>query len=403
MNQASSQKPFKVLYILEIFPEISETFILFEILGVRRLGVHVHLVSLHRPKPGEQHAEAKFLLPLTIYLKDVPLHRQYVALGWMLLRHPLRLFKFTKYLYGIEKHIRDTRNRLLEICYLCRYARQEQVDHIHAHFANPATSFAMWVHMLMGIPFTFASHGYDVYYVFPKDMKLKTELSRRHITVSRQAAEDIQKKIGDCNGKLVTLYSGVDTQFFAFHPAQDRDNVLLHVARLYPVKKQDDLIRACRLLKDRGLDFQCLLIGEGGERPNLEKLIQELGLTDTCRLLGARTHEELVPYYQQAKVFALTSVSEGMGNVLKEALSCGLPAVGPRVGGIPEVLRDGETGYLFEAGRVEELADKIYSLWNDLPQRTRFAHNGRALIENEFHHLRQTEKLVAILKGENPR
>ncbi len=396
---APARRPFRVLYILEIFPEISETFILFGMLGVQRQGIDVRVVSLTNPKSGaEHHPESGEFLPVTLYLKNVPLYKQYAALIRMLIFHPVKLVKFTRYLYGVEKYVRDTRDRLLQVCYLCVKAQGGRIDHIHAHFANLATSFAMWIHMLTGIPFTFSSHGYDIFYVFPKDMRLKTDLAKKHLTVSRQSAAYIQEKIGNCNGKLVPLYSGIDTNFFSFNPDQNRDNILLHVARLHPVKGQQYLIRACRLLKDRGLDFQCLIIGEGEERTKLEQLITELKLKDTCLLLGPKTRKELAPYYQRAKVFVLTSVSEGLGNVLKEALACGLPAVGPRVGGIPEIIIDGKTGYLFEKGNVEELAEKISALWNDPRQRAAFAKNGRKFIEENFDYRRQSEKMAALWK-----
>lgn len=397
--KAPAQKPFRVLYILEVFPEISETFILFGMLGVRRQGVDVRVVSLTNPKPGaESHQESEEFLPVTLYLKNVPLYKQYAALIKILIRNPLKLIRFTSYLYGIEKYVRDTRNRLLQVCYLCVKARQERIDHIHAHFANLSTSFAMWIHMLTDIPFTFSSHGYDIFYVFPKDMRLKTDLAKKHLTVSRQAAAYIQEKIGNCNGKLVPLYSGIDTDFFSFNPDQNRDNILLHVARLHPVKGQQYLIRACRLLKDRGLDFKCLIIGEGEERPKLTELINELDLKETCLLLGPKTRKEIVLYYQRSKVFILASVSEGLGNVNKEALACGLPVVAPRVGGVPEIIIDGKTGYLFEVGNVEEMAEKIITLWNNPRQRVEFAQNGRKFIEENFDYRRQSQKMLAIWK-----
>lgn len=396
---AGTSQPLKLLYILEIFSEISETFILFEMMGVQAQGVDMRIVSLFKPKPGNQHRESEAFLPLTLYLGDIPLYKQYIALLTIFLQSPIRLLKFTKYLYGIEKYVRDTRNRLLQVCYLSVKAQYEKIDHIHAHFANPATSYAMWIHMLTNIPFTFYSHGYDIFYAFPKDMRLKTELAQKHFTVSQQAVEYIQKKIGNCDGKIEALYSGIDTDFFTFNADQDRDNVLLHVARLHPVKGQQYLIHACWLLRNRGLDFKCLIIGEGDQRPKLEKLILELNLQETCQLLGSKTREEILPYYQHAKVFVLTSISEGLGNVLTEALACGLPVVGPRVGGIPEIIVDGKTGYLFEAGNVEEIADKILSLWNDPRQRAEFAQNGRKLIEENFDYRRQSEKMVAAWKN----
>lgn len=392
-------KKLKVLYILEIFPEISETFILLEMLGVRQHGADINIISLAKPKEtGEKNnLESGMLLPITTYLSDVPVSEQYAALIYMFLKNPIGVITLARDLYKTEKYIRDTRNRLLQVCYLCRKAQKDKTDIIHAHFANPATSFSLWINQLTGIPFAFSSHGYDIFYVFPKDMKQKTEKAKKHLTVSRQAVRYIQDKIGPCDGKIQTLYNGIDVRAFTFNDDQEnRDNVLLHVARLHPVKGQEYLLRACRLLKDRGLDFRCLIIGEGPQRPTLERLIKDLDLTETCFLLGSKTHDELIPYYQQAKVFVLTSVSEGLGNVLKEALACGLAVAASRVGGIPEVVIDGKTGCLFEVGNIEEIAQKILELWNDPQKRSYLTRNGRKLVEEEFDYQRQTKKLFDI-------
>ena len=386
----------KVLYILEIFPEISETFILDEILEVMRQGIEVEIVSLVKPKEVKYHKNYHALLSYTSYIKDIELPKKYLAAFVMLTRNPLRFFKFVKYLYRIEKYVRNTRNRLLEICYLCQYAKRRRIEHVHAHFANISTSYAMWIHMLTDLPYTFTTHGYDVFYVIAKDMYLKTKLAKVHITISDFNKNYLESKLNINSQKIKRIYCGIDADRFSYKSIYDRENIILNVGRLEKVKGQEYLIKACHILKNKGLNFKCLIVGEGKERSTLEKLIYELSLNDICFLEGSRAHEGVISYYKRSKLFVLSSISEGLPTVLKESLACGIPIVATNVRGIPEIIIDGKTGYLADSQSEQDIADKILLLWNDREAQERFSRNGRKLVEEKFVLSNQVKEIINI-------
>ena len=125
---------------------------------------------------------------------------------------------------------------------------------------------------------------------------------------------------------------------------------MLAVGRLHPVKDHAFLLRACHELKTSGADFACLIAGEGPERPWLEHLIRNLGLEDQVKLLGHLSRQQLDACYELCDLVVLTSRSEGIPLVLMEAMARGKIVLAPAITGIPELVKDGETGFLYRAG-----------------------------------------------------
>ncbi len=389
----------RVLYLIEIFPEISETFILDEMLEVKKQNIPVKIVSCSYSKDKESHADAIDLLDDTTYIKDLGLKQKYLATLFFFFRHPWRLLKFIKYLYGVEKYVRDTRNRLIEVCCLCALVKKWKIDHIHAHFANIATSYAMWIHMLNDVPFTFTTHGYDVFYARAKDMTLKTRLAKKHITISnfnRKFLLDAEKLPAS---KLQTNYIGIDLDKFEYQPFRVDSKLLINVGRLETVKGHQYLIQACKILKDQGLDFECRIIGSGKEEEILSALIRDLGLENICFLEGAKARTDVLEYYQQARMFVLSSVSEGLPTVVKESLACGIPTIATNVRGVPEMIEDGQTGALVPAESAGHLAEKILELWHREDVLGEYNKNGRRRVEEQFQLQKQVRGLIDIWVG----
>jgi len=153
--------------------------------------------------------------------------------------------------------------------------------------------------------------------------------------------------------KIIVHRMGVDCR--VINPvlpimAEDSPLVILAVGRLHPVKDHAFLIRACRLLKDRGPRFWCLIAGEGEERPSLERLIQDLHLELEVTLLGHLSESQLEFRYGSADLIVLTSRSEGIPLVLMEAMARGKPVLAPAITGIPELVAHGRTGFLYQPG-----------------------------------------------------
>jgi len=137
--------------------------------------------------------------------------------------------------------------------------------------------------------------------------------------------------------------------------------IVLSVGRLSKEKGYADLIRAMSHVKEHSdVETVLLIVGDGPERPRLEQLCARLGLAHDVRFVGYR--HDVLPYYDAAHVFALTSHSEGSPNVLLEAMDAGVPIVSTCVGGVPEMIRHGQQGLLVPRGDVEGIGRSIVAL-----------------------------------------
>jgi glycosyltransferase involved in cell wall biosynthesis len=149
--------------------------------------------------------------------------------------------------------------------------------------------------------------------------------------------------------------------------------------RLSAEKAFDVLIRSVAGLISRGQDVELLLVGEGDQQAALQALAGELGVGERVRLLGYRG--DLKEVYQALDVFALSSLREGLPNVLLEAMALEVPVVATRIAGIPRLVRDGENGLLVEPGDADSLGQALDRLRQDREFRDRLGGAGRRTIE----------------------
>lgn len=154
------------------------------------------------------------------------------------------------------------------------------------------------------------------------------------------------------------------------------------VGRLTEIKRQDVLIRAFAQVQKRFELARLLLVGDGPRRPELEALVREMHLEGSVHFVGYQPHSG--PYLKAMDVFALTSRSEGMPQAVLEAAAMGLPVIGSRVGGIPEVVEEGRTGLLFEVGNHTELAECICDLLCDREKARAFGAAGQKNVHARF-------------------
>ena len=150
------------------------------------------------------------------------------------------------------------------------------------------------------------------------------------------------------------------------------------IGRMTGVKRTDDVLRAFRRLRDRGVDACLCMIGDGPDRPAVERRAHELGLMRDTLFLGYQ--EEVAPFYAAFDAMILPSINEGTPVSAIEALAAGRPVVATRVGGVPDVVREGEDGFLVEPGDVDALADRLARLAADPELRERLGAAGRARV-----------------------
>ena len=147
------------------------------------------------------------------------------------------------------------------------------------------------------------------------------------------------------------------------------------VGRMTGVKRTDDVLRAVQRLREQGVDAALLMVGDGPDREHVERRAKALGIVRHCFFLGYQ--DDVGPYYAAIDAFVLTSGNEGTPVSAIEALAAGRPVVASRVGGVPDVVRDGVDGFLVAPGDVERLAERLAELANDPELRKRLGAAGR--------------------------
>jgi glycosyltransferase involved in cell wall biosynthesis len=175
------------------------------------------------------------------------------------------------------------------------------------------------------------------------------------------------------------------------------------VGRLSPEKGFDLLIRSLRELVKVGLDVELLLTGEGDDKPRLQSLSRELGVSDRIRFLGYRGDPR--PIFEAMDLFALSSLREGLPNVLLEAMAMEVPVVATRIAGVPRLVEHMHNGLVIEPGSVAELTRAMGCLLQTDALRTRFARAGRQTIEDRYSFAARIDKIRRIydrLLGETP-
>jgi glycosyltransferase involved in cell wall biosynthesis len=154
------------------------------------------------------------------------------------------------------------------------------------------------------------------------------------------------------------------------------------VGRMTAVKRTDDVIRALRGLVERGVDAYLCLVGDGPDRDHLERYAHELGVVKRCLFVGYQ--DDVARFYSAIDALVLPSVNEGTPVSVMEALAAQRPVVATRVGGTPDVIRDGVDGYLVEVGDANALSERLAGLANDPERRARMGAKGREQVLGRY-------------------
>ena len=195
------------------------------------------------------------------------------------------------------------------------------------------------------------------------------------VTLSESSRSEIIEMLGLKPERITVAPPGVDARFTP-GGARSATPLVVAVGRLVPVKRFDALIRSLAEVKERTPALRAVIIGEGYERPKLEKLRSDLGADEWLELPGRVEDEDLVTWYRSAWVVASSSQREGWGMTLTEAAACGTPAVATAIAGHTDAVLDGESGLLVD--RVGQLADALTQVINDDVLRSRLSKGALA-------------------------
>jgi colanic acid/amylovoran biosynthesis glycosyltransferase len=278
--------------------------------------------------------------------------------------------------------------RLYQAVYIGLRLQDLGIDHVHAHFAGMAARTAFWIAKFFPITFSFTAHANDIFAprTFEIGLDKLVELARVIITETDYSEKFLRERFPNRADRIHRVYNGLNLAEFGRGNFSCDPPLIVAIGRLITKKGFANLIRACALLLEHGRLFRCEIFGEGPLEDQLRAQIEGSGLKELVQLPGAKPQHELRERLAAANVFVLPSVPEaegGMDNlptVIMEAMATGLPVVSTRIGGIPEMVIDNETGFLVRSADPVALADAIEKVINDrsLGQKLGQAGHGRA-------------------------
>lgn len=399
----------KIGYITSRFPKLTETFVLYEIVAMDRQNVPTALFPLLATRQRVVHPEVPALrdrirfhpfLSLPILSAVGHYARRRPRALWGALREVLRGT------WGSANFFVGAIGIFPKAVRIAFEMEAAGVTHVHAHFANHPTVAALVVHRLTGIPFSFTAHGHDIH-VERRMLREKIDASSFAVMISEYNRKLVLEECPGLDGrKLHVLHCGADTELFA--PGKKPESAgalaIVCVGSFIEVKGHRYLIEACRILRERGMDVRCHLVGDGPGRGALEDAIARAGLTREVVLHGSLPRPSVARLMAAADTVVQPSVPtrrgsrEGIPVSLMEGMACGLPAVASRISGIPELVDDGENGFLVPPRDPMALACALDRLARDPGLRLRMGRAARAKVLDGFDLSRNAARLAALMR-----
>lgn len=353
-----------VAYLANRFPAAVEPYVAEEIRELRGRGVRIIPGSVRTPDSAQTPSAKAVPDPETLGLQPLRLLILLRALALAAQRWDRIAGLIARvFLRGMESPKRRFNAALHTVlgAYYAVLLKETGVDHIHVHHGYFGSWIAMVAARLLGIGFSLTLHGSDLL-LDGAYLDTKLEHCRFCVTVSEFNRRYILEHFPGV-GPEKLMVSRLGAEALAAEPPgrspPGRKLIMLAVGRLHAVKDHAFLIRACALLRDRGLAFECLIAGEGPERRRLESLVQENCMEHCVTLLGHVPPQRLDSLYRWANLVVLTSHSEGLPLVLMEAMGRGRIVLAPAITGIPEIVIPGKTGFLYLPGALEDFVAKV--------------------------------------------
>ena len=342
-------------------------------------------------------------------------------------RQPARLDNFTDNLFYHEVKFLDyplfeyTPYETALTSQLVDIVKFRALDILHVHYAVPHASAAYFAKLILAeqgihIPIITTLHGTDITLVgkdptFESVVEFSINKSDGVTAVSDNLKQDTLKFFNITNHIEVipnfidfNRFQKLDKNHFKKAIAPNGEKILIHVSNFRKVKKVEDVVRVFNLVADQ-MDAKLLLVGDGPERQNIERLCRDLKHCDNVRFLGKQDAvEELLAI---ADLFIMPSASESFGLAALEAMACEIPVISSNIGGIPEINIQGETGFLSDLGDVEDMAKNACKLLENPEMLNQFRKNALAQakkfdIANILHYYedfyqKALDKIVAVV------
>jgi colanic acid/amylovoran biosynthesis glycosyltransferase len=413
-RETSSAPRIRVAYLINQYPKISHTFIRREILALEELGVEVtrfairgHETAAVDASDAEELAKTRYLLetnPIAIAAACLSAFIGAPGLFVKTLFRALRLGRQSD--GGVMKHAAY----FVEACLLKKWLAGSGLRHVHAHFGTNPAAVVMFCRWLGGPGYSFTVHGPDE---FDRPLRLalreKVQSSAFVCVISSFCRSQLYRwtMLADWL-KIHVVRCALEPSYFEAQAGQITDRPrLLCVGRLSEEKGQFLMVRAARLLVDRGVPVEIVLAGDGPLRGEIDAEIKRLGLEETVRVTGWIDNQRVRSLLLESRALVVASFAEGLPVVIMEAFAMNRPVISTWIAGIPELVKNDFSGWLFPPGDVGRLADAMQMALTAPPTRlAEMGERGRKLT-NEMHNAsleaaRLKELLAGALAGVTP-
>jgi len=392
-------------YLFNWYPLPSQTALRREVTALEELGITIHRFSLRRFEGELVDQNDRFERERTRAVLDSG------ALGLVTAVLQVATTRPRAFTHALTKAIRvglvDERGLfrtliyLAEACVLLKWLTGLRVTHLHTHYGTNSATAAMLCRIMGGPPFSFTMHGPEEFDASRANcLREKIHHAAFVVAISEFTRSQLYRWADYRDwSKIHVVYVGVSPMFLEHGPVPVPSTPrLVNIGRIVEQKGQTILIQAAARLRDRGYDFELVIVGDGPMRGEIEDLIDQLDLRDRVRITGYLSNQRVLEELVVARALVLPSFAEGLPGVFFESLALGRPVVSTYIAAHPELIEPEVNGWLVPAGAIEPLVDAMAEvLTADPAELERMGHAGAARIAERHNPHTQANKLLNLL------
>ena len=349
-------------YLLNWYPQPSQTALRREIAALEQMGVSFHRFSLRRYEGALVDADDESERQRTRSVLDAGVFGFLGAILRVAIRRP-RAFS-RALMCALKVGLVDERGLLKtliyfgEACVLLKWTSDLGIDHIHTHYGTNSATAAMLCRLLGGPTYSFTMHGPEEFDA-PRATCLRQKIQHAKFVVAISEFTRSQLyRWADYHdwAKIHVVHVGVSPMFLDHGPVSIPSAPrLVNIGRIVEQKGQAILVQAAAELRDRGVQFELVIVGDGPMRSEIENLIEQLGLQEQVRITGYLSNQGVLEELLAARALVLPSFAEGLPGVFFEALALGRPVITTYIAAHPELIESDVNGWLVPAGAVKPL------------------------------------------------
>ncbi|OUS33844.1 hypothetical protein A9Q94_18030 [Rhodobacterales bacterium 56_14_T64] len=398
----------KIAFLVTDFPKLTETFTLREAEELGKQGAEVRIFHLTKFRENEVvHEFSKPLVQSSLGRPYILGQGVFMGLLKFAAMNPVR---FVRILTGlVSSYWRKPKLLAKSLIILPKCLRFSEdirdwgATHVHATFAGHPGTAAWIIHRAGGPDYSLTCHAHDI---FRTQLMLSTKFEEAKFvrTISDYNARFLRERVGEeaCSN-LQVIHCGLPAAEKQIKEPRDTPFTILFVGSLQLRKGAQCLLLALAKIAHQP-DWTCNIAGDGPMADELKALAEKLCLLDRVQFLGPLDAKDVGKQYEMADVLVVPSIDgpngrkEGIPTVIMEGFSASLPVIASRQTGIPELVKDGETGWLIEPGNIGQLSDSLLEVMNNPELSKQRAENGRNLVRRDFNLATNVKRLYSLIQ-----